>query len=264
MSRAERIKLHQARIDKIISENERRRLADRWRSADLARKKWEAGQAYETTQIYQSAQNAQPVPISNPNTPERFTSDDQGYMLLRALFASSVLASPLDQATTVPVSEFRRTPRHDEIRERLSVLLDRQSSQSECLFLARLTPSGDKYEVLVSTCETSYSESGGPLDLDDGMKLALQTDKTIVNDFSITTPAVYVPRKFRGTTAGFLVMTKRSWGSDARRVNAVTTSPGMPVYPSEERMASLEKWVVDLEKRVAALERQTTSTRVDR
>nr|ACS83713.1 hypothetical protein WISOIL_0024 [uncultured bacterium AOCefta2] len=182
----------------------------------------------------------------------QLTSTDQNYLLARALEAVKVV--PGDLVTTIAsVSEFRRSPLHDSVKESLRKLVDNKTAWPEYVYIARLTPDREHFEYLVSSSDVIEAHTLQAYDLNDGMPQAIAAKKPYVTDFSPATPAVYFPYMRNDQCDGFLVFVKMSWDESQKRVMDPT---GGTLDSADASTPELQRRLRSLERRVAALEQQ--------
>lgn len=195
--------------------------------------------------------NAEPAPESaslyrEPLSGDEFTTADQDYLWCRARGVEAILPNDL-VTTTVSVAAYMKSPDHAALKAKLRTFVDNKTAWPEYVYVARITPKGDKYETLASSSDIIEKESVMPFELASGMLQAVKLERPVAVDFASDTPAVYIPIMKGGKTAGFLVFVKQSWGPQQRRAMATAD---FREDPTTAKLRELDARVAVLELRV--------------
>jgi hypothetical protein len=193
--------------------------------------------------IATSIEPGTPVGDNDGRTYRAWNTKEQQLLFKRTtqakrLIPRSLFTTPLD------FLYYRNTPEHDQLKQKLSALLDNKTAWPEYIYIARLVDSGTTYtyQVVCSTSDIIEKGTLQPIEINPNMQLALQQKRAIVTDlfspFQGETPthaAVYYPIYSKRNPISFLVFVKGYW---------------------RERKITLEERINILEQKVGSLEWQ--------
>ena len=165
--------------------------------------------------IQEIIKEGDPFPRSRGYVYRAWDAEAQKELYRRAEVAARMVTLSLF-ASDIDIEEYRRSIKHDRMKEQLQALVDNVTAWPEYIYIARFVDSATKYQILCSSSDIIEREGTRKIEINENMIMALDLKKPFATDLfspfggAVPTHAAdYYPFFAEKEPVGILVFVKR-------------------------------------------------------